>query len=265
MPLNFAPNPIPFNVLLNVRVRSLVNGVYSEFGPACRFMLLSAPPACPTTQLDNNPLHAATTLSCGVSGKVVGASGYAGKIWADPALGATHYRFRFEVASEGYVRVISVASTVLTLGPWAATPLLCGTFTYDVTVAVSTDGGATYCPYGPVCTVGITNSAPNPCTAPFEGGSGSLHLGLDDAAEFTMWPNPNRGEQLFLELTELEEGVTTVYLEVYDLFGKRVMDNAIPVEGAFNTVVELSDVAAGLYTVNLVAGTKTYSQRLVIQ
>ena len=37
MPLNFVTNPLPQNVLLNVRVRSLVNGVYSQFGPACRF------------------------------------------------------------------------------------------------------------------------------------------------------------------------------------------------------------------------------------
>jgi hypothetical protein len=33
MPLTFVTNPLPFNVLLNVRVRSIVNGVYSAYGP----------------------------------------------------------------------------------------------------------------------------------------------------------------------------------------------------------------------------------------
>jgi subtilisin-like proprotein convertase family protein len=265
LPLSFTPNPIPFNTLLNVRVRSLVNGVYNDFGPACRFMLLSAPPACPTTQLENNPMNMGTTYSCGVTGKQVNTSGYAGKLWANIIPGATHYKWRFEVTSEGYTRNIVTTTYFVQLGPWSTNPLLCGIYTYDVTVAVSMDGGATFCPFGPVCTAEITNNPPDPCTAPFQGGGGSLHTAMQEEAVFQMWPNPNRGDRLNLALSDVPDGVTQVFVEVYDLFGKRVMDSAIPVEGAFNTVIEMRDLASGMYTVNTVAGAKTYTERLVIQ
>ena len=264
MPLSFTPNPLPFNTLLNVRVRSLVNGVYSDFGAACRMLLLTAPPACPTTQLDNNPLHVGTTYSCGVTGKVVGASGSNGKIWANPVGAATHYKFKLEVASEGHIRNIVSTNYVLTLGPWSVNPLLCGTFTYDVNVAVSVDGGFTYCPFGPICTVGITNGAPNPCTAPFTGGN--QHVDMTTQGEMTMWPNPNREQILYLGLSEVEAGVTDVTVAIYDLFGKQVMHQVINADAAFTTVLDLgNNMASGLYTVNLTAGSKSYSQRLVIQ
>src|SRR4030095_15606751 len=106
-------------------------------------MVIDAPPACPTTQLDNNPLHMGTTYSCGATGKVVHASGYTGKIYALPVLSqpgnvpACKYKFTLTVPAEGYVRVLVINSYALTLGPWITNPLLCGTFTYDVTVQAS--------------------------------------------------------------------------------------------------------------------------------
>ncbi|MBK6777534.1 MAG: hypothetical protein IPG74_17400 [Flavobacteriales bacterium] len=62
--------------------------------------VLSVPIACPTAELDNNPLHIGTTYSCGVTGKAVGASGNAGKLWAEPLLGANRYRFEFSYPAE---------------------------------------------------------------------------------------------------------------------------------------------------------------------
>jgi hypothetical protein len=88
---------------------------------------------------------------------------------------------------------------------------------------------------------------------------------MADEAAFRMWPNPNRDGVLYLELSEVEQGVSTVYVEVYDMFGRRVAERAIAVEGAFNTVIELGDLSGGMYTVNTMAGSRTYTERLVIQ
>ncbi|MBP6575080.1 MAG: lamin tail domain-containing protein, partial [Flavobacteriales bacterium] len=104
--------PVPTDRLLNVRVRSRLNGLYAPYGPACQMKVLSVPIACPAAELDNNPLHIGTTYSCGVTGKAVGASGNAGKLWAEPLLGANRYRFEFSYPAESYTRTIVVNTYV---------------------------------------------------------------------------------------------------------------------------------------------------------
>ncbi|MBK8341488.1 MAG: hypothetical protein IPK99_16590, partial [Flavobacteriales bacterium] len=42
-------NPVPLNVLLNLAVRTKINGVYGNFGAVCQVKVLSAPPTCPPT------------------------------------------------------------------------------------------------------------------------------------------------------------------------------------------------------------------------
>ena len=180
--LNFASNPLPANVFLNVRVRSLVNNVFSEFGPACRFKIDAASAACPPTQLDNNPLNIGTTYSCGVTGKVVNASGNAGKIYALPVLSqpgnivACNYKFTLDGAGRRLHPGDHHRQLRPHPGSWVTNPLLCGTFTYDVTVQASFNC-TTYCALGPSCTVEITNNGGAvPCTAPFQGGGGNLNM-----------------------------------------------------------------------------------------
>ncbi|MCB0767939.1 MAG: T9SS type A sorting domain-containing protein, partial [Flavobacteriales bacterium] len=98
-----------------------------------------------------------------------------------------------------------------------------------------------------------------------EGGSSSLAAQGD--AEFSMYPNPNRGDQLFVSLSSVEEGVNTVSVDIYDLAGKRVAARTIAVQDGFvKTNLELNgDLAGGMYLVNITAGDKTYTERLVIQ
>jgi hypothetical protein len=82
-----------------------------------------------------------------------------------------------------------------------------------------------------------------------------------------MYPNPNNGEQLFINLTELAPELNTVSVDIYDLTGKRITARTIAVQdGYINTALDLNgDVASGLYMVNITAGDKTYTERLVIQ
>ncbi|MCC6576059.1 MAG: T9SS type A sorting domain-containing protein, partial [Flavobacteriales bacterium] len=239
-------NPVPYDVLLNVRVRSRVNGVYSEFGPACRFLMPSTPPACPTTSLVDNPSN--PNFSCGV----IKSFGGSDKVWANPVAGANKYRWRFERDGGGFTRVIASNTATLVLS-WVTQPLVDGDV-YNVTVAASFDNGANYCPYGMSCQVTIDNTP------------GAQARALETASSFTLFPNPNRGDQVVLNLTDLPEGEVLVTVDILDVFGKRVMSTTEGAQnGSLNLVLALDNsLASGLYTVQVTAGSQTFTERMVI-
>ena len=259
--------PLPQNTLLNVRVRSRVNGVDGAWGPACRFMIDVN--ACTLTQLNNDP--SSPNYSCGVSGKIVGVGGSAGRVTAlvvtSGGSPATHYRFNFAVPGEGYSRNITSTSATCQLAIWQTLPLLCGTYTYDVRVQASFDGGTTFCPYGEVCQVTITNNTAY-CTTP-----GSMAQQADVRAsasadmDFAMYPNPNREGQLFITMNGIAQDVEVVTVDIYDMLGQRATNATIAVAGGLlNTVLDLPvDMPAGMYLVNITAGDHLRSERLVVQ
>ena len=82
-----------------------------------------------------------------------------------------------------------------------------------------------------------------------------------------MYPNPNRGVQVYVSLEEIADDVKTVSVDMVDAFGKRVSAHTIPVQDGFiNTVLDLrGQLAAGMYMVTITAGDKSYIERLVIQ
>ncbi len=259
--------PLPVNKLLNVRVRARVNGVDGAWGPACRFRV--NPNSCTPTKL--NDVVSDPNYSCGVTGKVVGAGGQAGKIYAKVVYSngspATNYRFKLSQAGEGYTRMVTMNNAVLQLTQWVTTPLLCGTYSYDVQVAASFDGGSTFCPYGDVCTVGITNNIATHCTTPGNFAGGNDRMAEEDAVAFEMYPNPNNGDQLFISMSELADNVSTVSMDMFDIFGQKVMTRTLIAQnGAVNTVIDLDkSMASGLYLVNITASGVTRTERLVIQ
>ena len=277
---------IPQNRILNVRVRSRVNNVNTEFGPACRFRLV-ADVLCPQVGLQDNPNN--PDFSCGVTRNFApGGNTPANRIVARPPQfipanvlsGNVRYQFRFRLPSEG-ICIIRPAQTSPTMvlnwtpGTGNNRGLECGK-QYDVEVRVSRNSGATWCvdvpsvtcasPYlqwGPICklTIGTSPVCPNATggssSMALQGGNGSLAL----------YPNPNRGDQLFMNLTEVEADVNTVSVDIYDLTGKRVTARTIAVQDGFvNTVLNLNgDLSGGVYMVNITAGTKTYTERLIVQ
>ncbi|MBS1581307.1 MAG: lamin tail domain-containing protein, partial [Bacteroidetes bacterium] len=237
--------PVPQFKLLNIRVRSIVNGVAAEYGPVCR-MKIDPSNACQTTQLTTigNP-----AISCGAMNVQIGG----GKLYANEVPGATTYLFQF--AAPGYLRYITSPTRTLTLSYWYTLPLSCGT-TYDVRVRASLDNGLTFCPFGATCQISTA-----PCARP--GG----RVETVDANELRMWPNPNRGDQLYLSMDAFNKPVDLVTVDITDMFGKRVMSETIAVSGGnLNTVLQLHDrLSGGVYIVDLTAGEQTISKRLVIQ
>jgi len=249
---------VPANVLMNVRVRARVNGLNGEFGPACRLAINPVLAACPQTNLMDVPGSA--QFSCGVT-RQYGPGNY---VYARPVTGANRYQFRFRIVAEGYEVVRTTTSYTLQLN-WALAsglPLQDGK-TYDVDVRVSKDAGATWCTnaavWGNVCQVTIDQTP---------AGSGNQNFAAAGSnADLRMFPNPNRGDVLTFSLSAIEEGVNTVTVDIFDMFGKRVSARTIAVaDGNVNTNIALNgELAAGMYLVNITAGEKTYTERLVIQ
>jgi hypothetical protein len=241
---------IPQGVLLNVRVRSLVNSTYGVFGPACR-LLLPVPP-CQPSQLTTS---ADPVVSCGATGLTLAST-----IYATTVTGATAYQFEF--AKAGYLRRITSPTRSQALN-FITAPLQ-NNNCYDVRIRVTTDGGITFCPFGPVCTITIgTANCGGSAMAPQADGERDIAI----TTRLSIWPNPNDGSLLHISLSEFDRNVSTVAMDVTDVYGKLVLNKVIPVQGGYlNSAIDLEqDLAPGIYLVNLQAGDQRYTERLVIQ
>jgi len=155
---------------------------------------------------------------------------------------------------------------------WTDGPLLQATKTYEVEVRVSKDLGATWCidQPSPACDPSPVTNWGKTCNVTISGvvnAQGvSSNMSQGNGA-FTMYPNPNNGEQLFITLSEVASEVRTMSVDIYDLTGKRITARTIAVQdGYLNTVLDLNkEIANGMYMVHITAGEKNYTERLVLQ
>ena len=249
--MNSSSPLIPQGILLNVRVRTQVNGVYGNFGPACR-LIIPVPP-CATTQLTTT---ASPVVSCGATGLT-----FSSVIWANNVSGATGYQFEF--SKPGYTRRILSASRSQALS-FITSPLQMNTC-YQVRVRISYDNSSTYCPFGPYCTITLGTANCGTSGMALEGdGDGTLML---QDAHLTLWPNPNDGTLLNISFTDFDATVSTVAVEVTDAFGRLVSTRNLPAQdGYLNTTFTFEhDLAPGLYMVHVQAGEQRLTQRMIIQ
>ncbi|MFT3885438.1 MAG: lamin tail domain-containing protein [Flavobacteriales bacterium] len=243
---SWSVNPLPANTLLNVRVRGRVEGVNLPFGPACRLKVDPVAAECHTTQLENLP---GSNLSCGVTGLRTNGSN---AIYAKPVrryiaatntyVSANRYKFHFENTGEG--QHFDIVQSTYPMVIYSNMPFRLGA-TYDVTVQASMDGGVSYCPVGATCQISFATS-----NARMEEVAGT------SPSDLLLWPNPNRGDELYLSMGQLEGTNGKVTVDVVNMFGERVLGTTVAVNGtSLNTVLSLDkDLASGLYLVNLTAG-----------
>ncbi len=250
----------------NVKVRGRINGNYNNWGPACRLVVNSTEAQCPRTKLMDLP--GSQFLSCGQMRNV----GVNERVHARPVRrmnancnwqNANRYQFRFRIPAE----FVTIVKTSPVGQYWVNTAGLQCNKTYEVDVRASFDNGATWChasdPYGDICLLTTTCSF-----GMAQEGSSSGEAGQSERSEGpSLYPNPNRGDQLFVSLSNVAEGVESIKVDIYDAFGKRVAQRTIAVnDGYLNTVLDLNgELANGVYMVNIAAGAKTCTERLVIQ
>lgn len=211
--------------------------------------------SCLPTQLTTT---ADPVISCGaVNLKMDGSS----TIAATDVPGANKYQFRFTniPGQPNYARNIAFPTRSFGLTKWYTNPLKAGR-TYNVVVRASFDDGITWCDWGPSCTVKVDWFPLSP------GMVRSMEEGLSDVPELLLYPNPTNGEQLRFTLSGADPLLTTATLDMFDLFGKRVMTATLPMQdGGMDTVLPLGNaISAGMYVVTITAGDHVFNERLVI-
>ena len=160
-----------------------------SFGAGCEMGLdPNQVPGC-TQLIDDTSLP---THSCNTT-KLFGAGD---KIYALPTVGATQYRFKFENAGEGFVRVMTRPNYICLLN-WTTLPLQVGV-TYSVKVEVLVNGQwSGYC--GNACNLTIG--------APAAQGSASRDISATDDtnSDLLIWPNPVLNGQVNILLSDIAD------------------------------------------------------------
>jgi hypothetical protein len=241
-------SPLPLYTNLNVRIRVQIAGVFSEWGPTCRFRI---DPPCGTTTLTTS---ANPVASCGATGLTLNSLVYANEV-----AGANRYQFEF--TRPGYLRRIASSTRSQSLN-WVSNPLQNNTC-YNVRVRVSFDAGATYCSFGPTCTVTVGTAL---CGFAMPTEPTSINAATE-TGRLTVFPNPNNGDQVTLVLSSFDSSVNTIQVDVNDIYGKFITRRNIAVQdGHMNTVLSFEkELAPGMYLLNLQAGDQRFTERMIVQ
>ena len=143
--------------------------------------------------------------------------------------------------------------------------------TYEVDVRASFDNGATWCtdfidpaltdPWGDVCllTTACTAAANRSITADPNGP-------VPVEMEISLYPNPNRGDQLYVTISGVRSDEGNGVLEVRDALGRQMTSRIVYLtDGQASVVLDLSALADGMHAVSIIAGGRSKTSRLVIQ
>jgi len=224
----------------------LVNLSGSSFTTTYEDAVRTGADGCALTQLTNGDDAEA---SCGAQVFLDGTS----SISARAVTGATRYQFQFTRGT--YLRRIASNGPSLVLAPWSTLPLKPGR-TYDVQVRVSFDGGLTYCPFGPACSIRTRYPVRGPADLDVAEGDAA-------AARFVLFPNPAEGGVVSLVTTGMQ-GQAGV--DLFDLTGRLALQRTVVVDDAVTNQLELGgDLPPGVYIVRVTAGDRVLTDRLVLR
>jgi subtilisin-like proprotein convertase family protein len=230
---------LQMNTIYQVRVRVMVAGVWGPYGVALPIQI--GLPA--NTQL--------LTWLCGTTRQLNQS------IAATSVCGASEYVFRFQHATEPE-RIVVRPSYTCPL--WLVLSPLTPGETYQVSVRV-TQGGIQG-DYSSICP--ITIAGPQA-----EGMADAMisRIAGDDITA-TIFPNPNNGSEVSINLSNIADEHQMVTVEVYDIYGKRVhMEQFANTGSNLNAIVSFGQkLASGMYLMNIsLNDTQVVAERLVVQ
>ncbi|MCB9363913.1 MAG: PKD domain-containing protein [Flavobacteriales bacterium] len=231
-------------VTYDIRVRAKINGVFTSYGTSCQVTT----PVGFTTKLRD--------IDCG---KVLPDS--ATYITCDYIAGATQYQYEIVNTTPSFIDTITRSSNYRFIYLNSVSGVQYNT-TYDIRVKIKVSG--VWGNYGPVCQV------TTPASAIVNGGTTSR---LADNNEFeekinpttlTIYPNPNQGEYLFVELADLAPNSELV---VTDIYGKQVERMILNTEESnYNTTVRFKNkLTAGFYMVTVHSNGQSITKKLIVR
>jgi hypothetical protein len=230
---------LQMNTIYQVRVRAMVAGVWGPYGIALPIQI--GLPA--NTQLIAAHCNATRQLNQAVA--------------AINVCGASEYVFRFQHPTEPE-RIVVRPSYTCPL--WLVLAPLTPGQTYNVSVK-ATQGGIAG-DYSTICPVTIAGPSA-------EGMAGSMvsRISGDDITA-TIFPNPNNGTEVSINLSNIADEHQMVTVDVYDIYGKRVhMEQFANTGSNLNAVVSFTQkLASGMYLMNIsLNDTQVVAERLVVQ
>ena len=244
-------SPLTPGMIYFARVRNNAAGAMASahFGGGCELGMMST---VPCTELISAPTYG---HSCGETRSFNTNNSF---IYALPVVGATEYQFRISIPGEDYDETFIRSTYILQL-KWNASvapPLVNGS-TYNVKVNVKV--GTVYSGFcGDLCTITIDNTS-----GTAQRPAASM---VQSTTTATMWPNPVRDGQVNLSINGIENADQQITVNILDLYGKQIFAKEFGNSGErFTTILDLpSDVASGVYLVNITVNGKTTVQRLSI-
>jgi PKD repeat protein len=222
-----------------VRVRARVNGLWGSYG----------------VQL---PVSIGLPSNTQVLGYLCGTTRALNQaIAAVNTCGASSYTFRFQHATEAERIIVRPAYTCPL---WLVTPALTPGETYSVTVKVA-QGGVDG-DYSTACDITIAG--------PQAEGLADDMMVSKVATESGMgiYPNPNTGSEVRVELNGIEDGAHNVEVTIYDIYGKLMTRDVFGHQGSqLSRLVRFeNELATGIYLVHVTINGEIFAiEKLIVK
>lgn len=231
-------------VTYDIRVRAKINGVFTNYGASCQITT----PAGFTTKLRD--------IDCG---KTLPDS--ATYITCDYISGATQYQYEIVNSSLSFIDTVIRPSNYRFIYLNSVSGVQYNK-TYDIKVRAYVNGSWTN--FGTMCQVSTAGSA-------IDNQEATSRLSNHNQIEneiipttLTIYPNPNQGEYLFVELADLSPNSELI---VTDIYGKQVERMILNTEEShYNTTVRFTNkLTSGFYLVTVVSNGQSITKKLIVR
>lgn len=269
----FGADPLPQNVLLNVRVRARVQNVNAPWGPACR-ILLNAQPVDQYWESHLVDLPGDAYHSCGATVQFDPLSA-TDHIYATSRSGslAYHYRFQWTRLSDNHTFLVDRVSgnasnnrymalskandpSWMSNWPTAEADPLPGEV-WAVRIATKKAGTSAWSAFGPCCQVTFTGQNLRNIEAQSVG---------SDGPSISIWPSPNHGDRVSVMLPS-DGTIGIARIDWYNAMGALVMQHSI-LCGDKDVLSQLSFptvLVPGVYTAVVARNGSLLTGRMVVQ
>ncbi|MGV9014033.1 MAG: T9SS type A sorting domain-containing protein [Flavobacteriales bacterium] len=127
----------------------------------------------------------------------------------------------------------------------------------NVNVRVRAMVNGEYLPFGPACRLSTA-------------GQPQLHqrgvnATMASKGEFQVWPNPNNGERLSINLSGADGAADQAEVILFDATGRQAYATVQPMaNGTLGTVLDLGNIGSGVYLLRITAGGEAYESRVLV-
>ncbi len=224
---------IQYGIMISVSIKALIGGSWSDYGETCQIWTNDI---MPSTQL--------SSIDCGSENLVFGDI-----IETEVITGAEVYEWHFTDTNEFDILIETYSNSLGLLEEYG---FMMGT-TYFV--EVKTQIGSQWSEYGDICPISFDS---NDFVESWE----------NDELSFSIYPNPNNGQNIFIDIQNLSIYNSVIKLELYNSTGKLIetfelsnnIDNGMRTEHRFDNVI-----SSGMYFLRFKHGNRNYEQKMIVQ